>query len=267
MLAGLYLEWFKNFREAELRLGPLTVIVGTNASGKSNIRDAFRFLHGIALGYTVADIMGEKYIGGSLQWSGIRGGTREVAFAGQSRFALAASFSTHDNPDYQPNAIYRIEIEISAPNGIPRVAAERLTVQGQGDYIFDSHPAVDPPRQTNPMLLSVKLRARGRSGRLPAEDFNALQPILSQIPEHSKVPTLVRDYAEQCIEQFSSMRFLDLSSEAMRRPSLPGQTILGDRGENLSSVLQAICQQPELKEALVEWVQELRARLKLSAWG
>ena len=45
MLNKLRLERFKNFKNAELILGPLTVLVGTNASGKSNIRDAFRFLY------------------------------------------------------------------------------------------------------------------------------------------------------------------------------------------------------------------------------
>ncbi|MCP4692275.1 MAG: AAA family ATPase [Desulfobacterales bacterium] len=43
----------------------------------------------------------------------------------------------------------------------------------------------------------------------------------------------------------------------MRAPSLPGQTILGDRGENLSSVLHAICENPSEKKALVEWIKEL----------
>ena len=38
--------WAKNFRSIEnleLELGPLTVLVGPNASGKSNIVDVFRF--------------------------------------------------------------------------------------------------------------------------------------------------------------------------------------------------------------------------------
>jgi len=39
----------------------LTLVVGTNASGKSNLRDALRFLHGIGLGYPPAEILGEKY--------------------------------------------------------------------------------------------------------------------------------------------------------------------------------------------------------------
>ncbi|MCH7714081.1 MAG: AAA family ATPase, partial [Chloroflexi bacterium] len=39
--------WAKNFRSIEsfeLELGPLTVLVGPNASGKSNIVDVFRFI-------------------------------------------------------------------------------------------------------------------------------------------------------------------------------------------------------------------------------
>jgi hypothetical protein len=67
----------------------------------------------------------------------------------------------------------------------------------------------------------------------------------------------IRGVAKKSLQAFSSMRFLDLSPDAMRLPSLPGQTILGDRGENLSSVLQKICEKPESKQALLQWVQEL----------
>jgi len=43
----------------------------------------------------------------------------------------------------------------------------------------------------------------------------------------------------------------------MRMPSLPGQDILGDRGENLSSVLQSICESEPTKAAILEWIREL----------
>ncbi|NJP22590.1 MAG: AAA family ATPase [Hydrococcus sp. CRU_1_1] len=87
MLKQLCIEQFKSFKEAELTLGPLTILVGTNASGKSNIRDAFRFLHGISRGYNLAEIMGEKYVeGGVIQWRGIRGGVREITFRGEILF-------------------------------------------------------------------------------------------------------------------------------------------------------------------------------------
>ena len=79
MITSLRLVDFKNFADETLRVGPFTVIVGANASGKSNIRDAFRFLHGIGRGYTLAEIIGGKYgAGGQVEWDGIRGATNEI---------------------------------------------------------------------------------------------------------------------------------------------------------------------------------------------
>ena len=65
MITSIRLVNFKNFADETLRVGPFTVIVGANASGKSNIRDAFRFLHGIGRGYSLAEIIGGKWQTGS----------------------------------------------------------------------------------------------------------------------------------------------------------------------------------------------------------
>src|SRR5712692_4130162 len=99
MIQSLHLMNFKNFQDATLALGKLTLLVGTNASGKSNLRDAFRFLHGIGRGYALAEIIGEKYVeGGALQWKGIRGGTREVAYARESSFRLTTELRAAKTP-------------------------------------------------------------------------------------------------------------------------------------------------------------------------
>src|SRR5580692_49131 len=92
MIESLRLQRFKNFRDCVLPLGPLTVIVGTNAAGKSNLRDAFRFVHGMSRGYSLAEIIGEKYVeGGVLQWKGIRGGIREAAMYDNHSFSLTTT--------------------------------------------------------------------------------------------------------------------------------------------------------------------------------
>jgi predicted ATPase len=67
----------------------------------------------------------------------------------------------------------------------------------------------------------------------------------------------VRKWVKATLAAFGSMRFLDFNLDAMRLPSLSGQTTLGDRGENLSSVLQAIYEDEERRAAMVEWVREL----------
>jgi predicted ATPase len=80
---------FKNFPDARLSLGKLTLLVGANASGKSNVQDALRFLHGVGRGYKLAEIIVEKWMeGGVLQWSGIRGGVREIAYCNARTFGL-----------------------------------------------------------------------------------------------------------------------------------------------------------------------------------
>jgi len=55
----------------------------------------------------------------------------------------------------------------------------------------------------------------------------------------------------------ASMRFFDFLPENLRKPSIPGYIMLGDRGENLSSVLQHILTDPVQKRILLYWLQQL----------
>ena len=91
MITSVRLKNFKNFADETLHLGPFTVIVGANASGKSNIRDAFRCLHGIGRGYLLSDIVGGRDgAGGRVEWEPIRGALNEIVRFGESEFALEA---------------------------------------------------------------------------------------------------------------------------------------------------------------------------------
>ena len=78
MITSVRMVNFKNFADETLKVGPFTVIVGANASGKSNIRDAFRFLHGIGRGYTRGRDSwgGNTGRGGHREWEADKGGDR-----------------------------------------------------------------------------------------------------------------------------------------------------------------------------------------------
>lgn len=259
VLSRLRLTNFKNFRDEALHLGPFSLLVGANATGKSNIRDAFRFLHGVSRGYTLADIIGEKWVeGGVLQWRGIRGGTREAALQPSPSFALQIEFSVTVGSKNREGQ-YRIEVEVGESGKAPRIVAERLVLSGRGQYVFDSHPDSSPPDQTDPFHIGVRLAKAGKAGWFGRQiNFLNNRPVLHQILEHPDVsPDTVRDDARLALKALESMRFLDLHPDSMRQPSFPGQTILGDRGENLSSVLQAIAEQPRMKSVLASWVREL----------
>jgi predicted ATPase len=85
MFTALKMTDFKSFPEATLSFGPITTIIGANATGKSNLRDALKFLHAAGRGLTLPEIFGGK---NSVGWSGIRGGAPGTVRIGQRRFDL-----------------------------------------------------------------------------------------------------------------------------------------------------------------------------------
>ncbi|OIP43839.1 MAG: ATPase [Deltaproteobacteria bacterium CG2_30_63_29] len=252
MLRSIVLHNFKSFHNGNALLGPLSLIVGTNASGKSNLREALRVLHGVGLGYSLADILGEKYgPGGVLQWRGIRGGAMEASYERCGRFAIGVILRTPSRRSFYYQLIVAVPID-----GPPLVVGERLHTARS--FIFDSNPKDDPLEQTGEHQLRVRY-PRGGNNRKHGKPiaFASSRPVLSQLAESRHESADARNACESVLEVFRSMRFLDLDPDAMRQPSQPGQLILGDRGENLSSVLQGICVNPQHKATLLEWLRAL----------
>jgi len=57
MISAITIQNFKSYRNATLPLAPLTLLVGANASGKSNAIEAMRFLSWLAHGRRLDDIL------------------------------------------------------------------------------------------------------------------------------------------------------------------------------------------------------------------
>ena len=260
MITSLRLFDFKNFADETLRVGPFTVIVGANASGKSNIRDAFRFLHGIGRGYTLAEILGGKYgPGGQAEWRGIRGAPNEigrvVGAEPGSGFVLQVRLKLGDF-----GGTYLIEVARGARDASGfRVIRESLSTGG-GEPVYTSHPPDFDPvgNQDDDTHLLLRMAKTGTQrkygGRIAIRPG---QPALTQIGEHKRVVRAHKDFARRVSSVFANMRFLDLIPDRMRQPSFPGQSILGDGGENLPTVLRQICTDPKRRKTLIDWVRAL----------
>lgn len=264
MIEAITFKNFKSFADATLKLGNLTLLIGTNASGKSNIRDGFRFVHGISRGYTLAEIIGEKWIeGGVQQWTGIRGGLREACFrnGGASDNQFTIGLTTRLAGDEQATAEYSITVNVGDKGKPAYVTRESLVIQGRGKFAFNTQPEGKPANAGthDPRRIFAQLRKNPRAGYIgPTLDFDNDRPVVTQIAKHPGARGLkVCDDCAAFLTSISAFRFLDLSPEALRQPSIPGQDILSDKGENLSSVLAGICEKPEMKEALIEWTREL----------
>ncbi len=251
-ISSLRLVNFKNFADETLKMGPFTVIVGANASGKSNIRDAFRFLHGIGRGYTLAEIFGGRYgAGGQSEWTGIRGAPDEIIRFGERSFTIQV----------QVAGIFDYTIEVckdGTDTGAFRVAREELKVYRFTDYT--SHPGENDPvhAQDDDTHLLIRMGKTGEQKRFGSRiAVRPNQPALTQLEEHKQVIGANESAAEIVRRAFANMRFLDLEPQRMRLPAFPGQTILGDSGENLPTVLREICSDTKLESRLSEWIREL----------
>ena len=96
MLASVTIENFRSFRKASLELGPLTVLIGANAAGKSNAIEAVRLLSWIVAGNRLSAVRH------ALQDKGqtIRGRVSDLGFRQGRRFSLACETTDSDWQSY-----------------------------------------------------------------------------------------------------------------------------------------------------------------------
>ena len=245
MITSLRLENFKNFADETLRLGPFTVIVGANASGKSNIRDAFRFLHGIGYGCLLPEIIsGPDGVDYRTVWEPIRGAANEIARLGESEFALEAEIDiSSQETDVKKFRNLLNDWSSPTPTGM--------------SYAIRAGCDATPERGFS--LLSVSFRAdtgyvweRPKNWQWDNLRMNLCLPSVGEEGDQEGLllNSLIRD-------TFRSIRFFDPAPDYMRQPSFPKQIVLGNGGENLPTVMQEICADENRKATLIEWTREL----------
>lgn len=268
MITHLRLIDFKGFADETLFVGPFTVLAGANASGKSNLRDAFRFFHGIGRGYTLANIIGGKR--GAVDWEPLRGAPNELG-----RLSRPEELSRVQQANGEAETYYgflleigltkgrrKIEYSIGATSdtehaGNFRVFEEHLKIGRE--TIYTSHPEAPDPveKQGDGAHLLLRMGKAGKQKKGLRVAVRADQPALTQIAEQSRVGRGHKDDARYVAAVLGQMRFWDFAPNRMREPVVPGQTVLDDSGANLPAVLRSICADPKRKANLISWTQEL----------
>lgn len=249
MISHLEIVRFKSLKEVQVALEPLTILVGANASGKTNLLDVIRFLQGVANGLTAREIMDGRPGDATLRrWDGIRGGSQEILYRSRDSqthpgdveewmsrtgrdpwyfpgcLGIQAVFETtppHLSPTEKPvSAIYTLVIDPTEAT----VVDERIMLDGAEIGLTDEWPCLKP--------------------RLPGYHAAGLD-------EREDAALLY------CYNSLINVQFLDVSLAELRRYSRKGVKRLGDHGENFASVVHTILQEPERKQAYLSWLQEL----------
>ena len=242
MIEQITIKNFKSFKDVSLKLGPLNLFIGTNASGKSNFFDALRVLQGIGYGFTIHEILdGKPKSATSEVWEGIRGGSTGAAFAlddgsKPTSFRVVGKF-----PD-EGDRSFEFIIAFSSKEG--RFREERLSISG--DIIYD---ADERKREPFP-----RVRYYGK-GLVKLGDADQDRPVLTQIAREG-------DRAiELVVRALADMQRIDPSAALLRAYSQAYEIKrMGEHGENFAALIRMICSDPGTKEAYLSWLRELRPR-------
>lgn len=248
MIESIWIRNWKSFREARLPLAPLTLMIGANASGKSNAIEAVRFLSWLAEGRRLTEIVSAVHGADPL----IRGTLENLGYGGSDGFELGCDT---DDPDWNR---YRIEIA-SRLTGL-RVWNEAVTGPESDIPLFNVHA---PGREfTHGIEVQYNNFLRGRNKpRIPATDE---QSVLSQLTTparfaagHGRAQEVIPQVVERFRSALGGTLFLDPSPRLMRQYSFIVESQLKGDGSNLSSVLYEICDRQGRKDAVLDFVRNL----------
>lgn len=228
MLTTFTLENFKSYRRGSLPLAPLTVLIGANASGKSNAIEGMRLLSWLAQGQKLSAIQYAVQSGDRV----VRGTVEHLSYERGETFGLGAE--TSDSEWNQLSLSFQRRAD-----GL-HIVGETLTHEGASVPLY----TLDQPSKERSTDAGVAYNNFARGGRKPHVTCTDQSAILTQLTSpaafeasHSesrrKIPPVVRR-----LEQWlSGMLFLDPVPARMREYAFPSDATLQGDGRNLSAVL------------------------------
>jgi predicted ATPase len=246
MLDRFIVKNFKSFREARLALRPLTVLIGANASGKTNLLEALQLLSWMAsgrqLGQVLSAIRDEEL--------GLRGTLPEWTWNGN---ADPIHFECHLELRYAMT----LDLAVDEPLGA-RISSETL-----------SHDSHDVPlykalvRNQEAHTLTIEYNNFARGGIKPVIEGSALQPVFTQLTtgarfaaKHQQSQEVIPRSAREVTDALQKILFLDPSPRVMRGYSHELDRSLRADGANVSSVLHHLSHGDE-RNAVLRFVQAL----------
>ena len=262
MLKKLRLTDFKSFVDETVDLAPLTLLVGANASGKSNFLDAIHFMRALDFDLSLAEILNGEERSAPDAWPGIRGRASEVARLGTSIFSVQSTWHPL-TPDSQvvaealpelgrPEFSHKIACRTEP---VPRLESESL-FDAAGRELF-STGALEGNRIEVPWTPTR--HSRSTTATLVDADRSVLWEVLgSRGPNSPHVPTDVVLYAMLMTDVLKHVNILNVRPEEMRGYGRRGG-LLGAEGKNVSGVLAEISGDKKTKQSLVEWLSQICA--------
>lgn len=247
MLTAINLNNFKSYQNESLPLAPLTLMIGANASGKSNAIEGFRFLCWLAQGQKL-DVLRHQVQDSDRV---IRGDVRTLGYLDADCFGLGCRT---DDPEWN-----QLDIELSLREGELHISKESINSPSEKFPLYRIEQASQG--LTNNIRVAYNNFVQG--GRKPQIDCTDQVGVLAQLvspatfdKKHVKARKVIPEVTERFSGILENTLFLDPVPSQMREASYPEKRLKGDCS-NLSGVLYRLCQDEEAEKRIVEFIRSL----------
>lgn len=253
MITSLQIMDWKSVDHAQLSIDPLTVLIGTNSSGKSNVLDAFGFLSRSATGMMLTS---------ALQGDGLapplRGGVEWAARKPGDTFSLSVTY----RQDASTDLIYAIDCVTDASRcELTAESLDRVRYRLGKDGKRKSSSVIglfrtDIAEESSPTIVARLYNGKRGTPRQVGRGNSALFQLYSQ-----KTPVEVQDGIERIVAALRNIFILDPIPSHMRRFSPLSDRLDPDAG-NIAGVLAALegRHKKDIEDILTRYTRRLPER-------
>ena len=232
MITELRLRNWKSFFDATLFIDPITVIIGTNASGKSNIFDALKLLSALASPIDIMDIA-----------KNVRGGAEGIIRRGEQMCNLTI---TMEGDKSSEQLIYEVALAFDEQRNIYIKDESLILATTKKNLVMFERKELD---EMNKSLVSVALYTEVKPRY---QNFSAKTSVLSQI-EYVNCVRRIKDSTLTVVNNLRKIRLSNPIPERMRDFAPLSKTIAEDASDlagylaNLDEELKSVTYEAILK--------------------
>jgi predicted ATPase len=230
MISSFHIRNFKSYRDATLPLAPLTLLIGANASGKSNAIEAIRLLSMIGSGDRADAIVSEIQSSEDL----LRGNAWDIPRDRLSPVTLGCDL---DRREWN-----HLEVSLRLAEDDPRfgetarIGDERIS-RRDGQYLYH---ASSSPDVLNERMTRIYTGAESAPLHVAGPDRTALFPWLDALfapAATGPLSALLKSTGGDFRNALVNVRVFDPQPRQMRGYAYHGERLLKEDGTNVSAVL------------------------------
>jgi len=247
MISSISFKNFKSYRDATLQLAPLSLLIGANASGKSNAIEGIRFLSWLAEGRHLDDLMSAV----QAEDQRVRGTVQNLVYqAHDDTSERNDTFGFDCDSHVRFKATFQIRLQVTSEG--MRVISEVVTELYERVPLYE---VVGPAKKFS-HEVSVRYNNFAPGGIKPQIPCSGQQAVFTQLDTPARfstkraqkfIPQTVRGFRQFC----DQILFLDPSPRAMRQYSFIVEKNLDGRHVERYSV-RRLCIGDEIRDWHIE---------------